>query len=263
MNPPAYKTLLLERRGTVTRLTLNRPERLNAMSAELMVEMLSALEAIAADPAARCLVITGTGRGFCAGADLAGGTVEAGESDLSRVLHEWYHPVVRRLADFPLPVVCAVNGMAAGGGMSLALAADITIAARSAQFLQAFCNIGLVPDVGSTWFLPRSGGTARALGLALLGQRISAEEAARQGLIWACVADADLDKEATALAERLAAGSSAALVATRRLLRGGWTTSLDEQLEAEGRAQREAGRRPDFAEGVAAFREKRAPAFRR
>lgn len=256
MNP-----ILLERDDGVVRLTLNRPERLNAMSVDLMLALRAALDEIAADKANRCLLLTGAGRGFCAGADLSGGGIEPGESDLGDVIHNWFNPVVRQLHALPMPIVAAVNGIAAGGGASLALAADIALAARSAGFSQVFCRIALVPDVGSTYFLPRTVGPARALGMAMLGEVVSAEDAAAQGMIWRCVEDADLLSEATRIARRLAQGPTASLVATRRLLRRGADAVLDEQLEAEALAQSAAGRRADFAEGVSAFLAKRPAAF--
>lgn len=254
--------LLLEQRGNVALLTLNRPERLNAMSIDLMQALRRMLDTIAADKSNRCLLITGAGRGFCSGADLAGSDIAAGQTDLGDIIHDWFNPVVRQLRSLPMPVVAAVNGIAAGGGMSLALAADIAIAGRSAGFLQAFCNIALVPDVGSTYYLPRSGGLGRALGQTLLGEKLPAEQAAAQGLIWQCVEDAALMPTAFALATKLARGPTQSLVAIRRLIRQGADASLENQLEAEAAAQDIAGRGADFAEGVAAFRAKRAAIFR-
>lgn len=259
----AYSTLLVDRRDGIATITLNRPERLNALNAELMTELLAALEEIDADTAIRCLMLTGAGRGFCSGADLAGGdlTQDGGVPDLGRALHDKYHPVIRRLAGFRMPIVVAVNGPAAGAGMSLALTGDIVIAAKSATFLQAFANIGLVPDAGSTYFLPRLAGSARALGMTLLGEKLPAEAAAEWGLIWKCVEDNALMEEAGKVAAKFASGPTVGLAHIRRLMRQSWDASLDQQLEAEREAQRAVGRSRDFIEGVMAFLQKRPAKF--
>jgi len=259
----AYSTLLVGKADGIATITLNRPERLNALSGELMRELLAALDEIDADAAIRCLLLTGAGRGFCSGADLAGGDLnsDGGMPDLGRALHERYHPVIRRLAGYRMPVVCAVNGPAAGAGMSLALCGDIVIAAQSATFLQAFANIGLVPDAGSTFFLPRLAGTARAMGLAMLGEKLPAETAADWGLIWKCVPDDALMAEAGRVAAKFAGGPTVGLGLIRRVMRQSWDATLDQQLETEREAQRVAGRSRDFIEGVSAFLQKRPARF--
>jgi len=259
----AYKTLIVDKADGVATVTLNRPERLNALSAELMVELGEALAEIEADSAIRCLLLTGAGRGFCSGADLASGdlTMGGGMPDLGKALHTNYHPVIRKLATYRMPVVTAINGAAAGAGMSLALTGDIVIAAKSASFLQAFANIGLVPDAGSTWFLPRLAGTARALGLTMLGEPLPAETAAEWGLVWKCVDDAALMDEAKKVALKFAKGPTVGLMQIRKLVRQSWNNSLDAQLEAEREAQVTAGRTRDFIEGVTAFLQKRAAKF--
>lgn len=259
----AYSTLLVGKADGIATITLNRPERLNALNGELMGELLAALDDIDGDAAIRCLLLTGAGRGFCSGADLAGGelTKDGGVPDLGRTLHDRYHPVIRRLAGFRMPVVCAVNGPAAGAGMSLALCGDIVIAARSASFLQAFANIGLVPDAGSTYFLPRLAGSARALGLAMLAEPLPAETAADWGLIWKCVPDDTLLAEAGKMATKFAKGPTVGLGLIRQVMRQSWDASLDAQLETERMAQRTAGRSRDFIEGVMAFLQKRPAKF--
>lgn len=259
----AYSTLLVGKADGIATITLNRPERLNALSAELMTELLAALDEIDADAAMRCLLLTGAGRGFCSGADLASGDLmqDGGLPDLGRALHERYHPVIRRLAAYRMPVVCAVNGPAAGAGMSLALCADIVIAGKSASFLQAFANIGLVPDAGSTYFLPRLAGSARAMGLAMLGEPLPAETAADWGLIWKCVPDDALLAVAGKVAAKFAKGPTVGLGLIRRAMRQSWDASLDAQLEAEREAQSKAGRTRDFIEGVTAFLQKRPAKF--
>lgn len=259
----AWNTLIVDKTGGVATVTLNRPERLNAMSNELMVELHKALGEIEADDGMRCLLITGAGRGFCSGADLASGDLmqDGGPPDLGRALHTNYHPVIRKLAAYRMPVVTAINGPAAGAGMSLALTGDIVIAAKSATFLQAFANIGLVPDAGSTYFLPRLAGTARALGLTMLGQPLPAETAAEWGLIWKCVEDNALMEEAGKVAKKFASGPTTGLVQIRKLVRQSWNNGLDAQLEAEREAQVAAGRTRDFIEGVTAFLQKRAAKF--
>lgn len=259
----AWKTLIVDKSDGVATVTLNRPERLNALSAELMVELGEALAEIEADAAIRCLLLTGAGRGFCSGADLASGdlTLGGGMPDLGKALHTNYHPVIRKLAAYRMPVVTAINGAAAGAGMSLALTGDIVIAAKSASFLQAFANIGLVPDAGSTYFLPRLAGTARALGLTMLGEPLPAETAADWGLVWKCVDDAVLMDEARKVALKFAKGPTVGLTQIRKLVRQSWGNSLDAQLEAEREAQVTAGRTRDFIEGVTAFLQKRAAKF--
>lgn len=259
----AWKTLLVDRRDGIATITLNRPERLNALSNELMSELAAALDEIDADDAIRCLLLTGAGRGFCSGADLASGDLnkDGGMPDLGNALHERYHPVIRRLAAYRMPVVCAVNGPAAGAGMSLALTGDIVIAAKSATFLQAFANIGLVPDAGSTYFLPRLAGSARAMGMAMLGEPLPAETAADWGLIWKCVADAELMAEAQKVAAKFASGPTVGLGLIRRIMRQSHDNTLDSQLEVEREAQRLAGRSRDFVEGVMAFLQKRPAKF--
>lgn len=259
----SYKTLLVDKRDGVATITLNRPERLNALSPELMQELLSALEDIDADATIRCLMLTGAGRGFCSGADLASGdlTKDGGLPDLGAALHERYHPVIRKLDGFRMPVVCAINGPAAGAGMSLALTGDIVIAARSASFLQAFANIGLVPDAGSTYFLPRLVGSARALGLTMLGEPLPAEKAAEWGLIWKCVDDNVLMEEAGKIAAKFANGPTIGLGQIRKIMRQSANATLNEQLEIEREAQRIAGRTRDFIEGVMAFLQKRPAKF--
>lgn len=259
----AWKTLLVDRRDGIATVTLNRPERLNALSNELMSELAAALDEIDADDSIRCLLLTGAGRGFCSGADLASGDLnkDGGMPDLGNALHERYHPVIRRLAAYRMPVVCAVNGPAAGAGMSLALTGDIVIAAKSATFLQAFANIGLVPDAGSTYFLPRLAGSARAMGMAMLGEPLPAETAADWGLIWKCVADDELMAAAQKVAAKFASGPTVGLGLIRRIMRQSHDNSLDTQLKVEREAQRLAGRSRDFVEGVMAFLQKRPAKF--
>lgn len=258
-----YATLLVQRSEHVTTITLNRPDRLNALNRELLSELLAALTEAEEDGETRAVLLTGAGRGFCSGADLAGDDLMqgGGPPDLGQALHSGYHPVIRRMAAHRLPIVCAVNGPAAGAGMSLALASDIVVAAESATFLQAFANIGLVPDAGSTYFLPRLAGSARALGLAMLGEKLPARTAAEWGLIWKCVADADLMPEARKIATKLANGPTVGLGLIRNVMRQSWSAGLDQQLETEITAQRRAGRSRDFIEGVTAFLQKRAAKF--
>ena len=212
----------------------------------------------------RAVLLTGAGRGFCAGADLSQRDVSPGAApiDLSVSLGTNYNPLVRRMRALPKPIVCAVNGPAAGAGANVALACDVVLAARSASFLQAFSRIGLLPDAGGTYFLPRLVGTARAMGLALLADKLSAEDAERWGLIWKAVDDAVLMDEASALARRLAAGPTKGYALLKRAMYASAANSLDAQLDLERDLQREAGFSEDYREGVAAFLSKRAPAYK-
>jgi 2-(1,2-epoxy-1,2-dihydrophenyl)acetyl-CoA isomerase len=254
----------VDKRGGIATVTLNRPDKLNAITPTQMQELLAALKDIETDGTSRCLMLTGAGRGFCSGADLTGRDVNqdsADRPDPGATLHQNYHPTIRKLASYRLPIVCAVNGPAAGAGMSLALTGDIVIAARSASFLQAFANIGLVPDAGSTYFLPRLAGTARALGMTMLGEKLPAETAAAWGLIWKCVDDEALLEEAGKVAAKFAAGPTVAYGEIRRLVRQSWSNNLDTQLEQEALSQSVAGRSDDFIEGVAAFLQKRPARF--
>lgn len=257
--------VLVSQEGAVRTFTLNRPAALNSFTGEMHEALASALDAAAADTAVRCVVITGAGRGFCAGQDLSDPavSVEPGSApkDLGAVIDRHWRPLVQRLRSMPVPTVAAVNGVAAGAGANLALNCDLVVAARSASFIQAFAKIGLVPDTGSTWLLPHLVGRARALGLALLGDKLPAEEAARIGLIWQCVDDAALAETVAALAARLAAMPTRALVATRAAIDAATGSSMDEALALETRWQRALGRAHDYLEGVAAFGAKRAPVF--
>lgn len=259
----SFETITLAIADQVATLTLNRPDRLNAFTSKMHEELRGALEQIRAPGAARCLVVTGAGRGFCAGADLSDRqpSSDGGAPDLGQSLEKNYNPFILALRALEMPLVAAVNGPCAGAGMSLALACDIVIAARSASFLQAFCNIGLVPDAGSTYFLPRLAGRARAAGMALLGEKISAETALDWGLIWKVVDDAALMAEAGAVAKKLASGPTKGLALIRQALDKSWSNDLATQLDVERDAQRLAGRTQDFAEGVAAFLQKRPARF--
>lgn len=258
-----YKTISFDIANDIALLTLNRPDRLNAMTPEMFAEIEAALDGIVTTPlGARCLVITGAGRGFCAGADLSALLPDPqNPPDLSKVMDKCFNPLLKRLVALPLPVIAAVNGSAAGAGMSLALGCDIIIAARSASFLQAFVNIGLIPDTGSTWLLPRLVGKARAYELAMLGHKLSAEKAEEWGLITKCVDDADLMGEAMKIAEKFAKGPTRALAAIRQSLAAAETNSLNDQLELESQLQSRLGFSKDFKEGVAAFMAKRPANF--
>lgn len=246
----------------IARLTLNRPERLNSFNTEMHVEVRGALASLR-DSAARVLVITGAGRGFCAGQDLGDRAVAPGAAppDLAESIEKNYKPLVLALRDLPLPVIAAVNGVAAGAGANIALACDLVIAARSASFVQAFAKLGLVPDSGGTWFLPRLVGPARALGLAFLGEKLPAEQAASWGLIWRCVEDAELSGVVDGLARQLAAAPTRALARTKQAIYEGLSRTLAQQLNVERDYQGELGHSADYAEGVAAFAEKRTPRF--
>ena len=246
--------------AAVATITLNRPDSLNALNAALLDELRRAVESLA-DSGARCLLLTGAGRGFSSGADLAGSGGGLPD-DAGAALEAHYNPLVEALFALPMPVVAAINGPAAGAGCSLALAADIVIAARSAYFLQAFVNIGLIPDAGATWLLPRLAGRARAMEMMMLGERISAEQALEWGMIARVVDDQDLEEEAVALATRLAQGPTIALGLIRQLARNSATLPLGEALAAERIAQREAGRSEDFRAAVLAFVQKRQAQFR-
>ncbi len=255
-----YKNLLFQIDDGVARITLNRPDKLNSFTAEMHAELRDALSRLL--PEARVLVLTGAGRGFCAGQDLGDRSVLAGAADLGESIEKNYKPLLSSLRALPIPVMGVVNGVAAGAGANLALACDLVIAARSASFIQSFCKLGLVPDSGGTWTLPRLAGTARAMGLALLGDKLSAEQAAAWGLIWRCVDDAELIPVADALARQLATAPTRGLAATKRAIYDGWSRTLEESLNVERDMQRELGRSEDYAEGVAAFIAKRTPQFR-
>jgi 2-(1,2-epoxy-1,2-dihydrophenyl)acetyl-CoA isomerase len=244
-------------------VTLDRPDKLNSFNEAMHAALRAALEEAVDDAGTRALVLTGAGRAFCAGQDLGDRVMGEGGArpDLGDTLERTYNPLVRRLRTLPFPVVCAVNGVAAGAGANVALACDIVLAARSAKFLQAFARIGLIPDSGGTWTLPRLVGRARAMGLAMLAEPVTAEQAQAWGMIWQIVDDADLMREAEALAARLAIMPTGALVAIRQALDGAATNSLDNQLDLERDLQAELGRGDDYAEGVRAFLEKRPPNF--
>jgi 2-(1,2-epoxy-1,2-dihydrophenyl)acetyl-CoA isomerase len=243
-------------------LTFNQPDKLNAVSRKMIGEIKDCWESLAADSSVRAVLLTGAGRGFCAGADLADPDRDASATaDSGAALDKFFNPVIRSMRALPKPIVAAVNGVAAGVGMSFAMASDIAIAGKSASFLQAFARIGLMPDGGSTWFLPRLVGDARARALAMLAPQISAEQAKQWGLIWDVVEDADLMKTAGDLARRLADGPTLALARIKEAMNLAATNDLGTQLDIERDFQRELGKSADFKEGVAAFLGKRKAAF--
>jgi 2-(1,2-epoxy-1,2-dihydrophenyl)acetyl-CoA isomerase len=245
----------------VATLTLNRPEKLNSFTRTMHDELGIALDEIEKSHA-RALVITGSGRGFCAGQDLADLDFTPGAmTNLGALIDQYFNPLVRRLQASRLPVIAAVNGIAAGAGANLAMACDLIVAARSASFVQAFVKIGLVPDSGGTWLLPRRVGEARAMGLALTGDKLGAEQAHAWGLVWNVVDDAELESVAATLATQLAQQPAKAVAAIKHAIRAGANNTLDQQLDLERDVQRELGDSHDYAEGVAAFKEKRAPRF--
>lgn len=258
-----YEQIRYECADGIARIILNRPERLNSFTVQMHGELRDALTRTAGDSTARVLLLTGEGRGFCAGQDLSDRAVAPGEEpvDLGASIEQYYRPLVLTLRELPLPVVCAVNGVAAGAGANLALACDFVVACRSASFVQAFCRIGLVPDSGGTYFLPRLVGTARAMGLALLGDRISADQAAAWGMIWRSVDDAEFTGAVDALLAELARAPTRGLAATKRALNASPGNTLAGQLDLERDLQRELGTSADYREGVTAFLAKRAPQF--
>ncbi len=255
----AYGTIDFKAEGGVARLTLNRPDRLNSFTVEMHEEVADALSDLGD---ARTLIVTGAGRGFCAGQDLNDRAVAPGEAvDLGESVEKRYNPLIRRLTSLPMPVIARVNGVAAGAGANIALACDIVIAAKSARFIQSFANIGLIPDSGGTWILPRLVGQARALGLALTAEPLPAEKAAEWGLIWKAVEDDQLDAEVDALAARFAQAPTRGLARIKTMIRESWGHSLDEELDLQRDSMRELGYSSDYREGVAAFMEKRPPKF--
>jgi 2-(1,2-epoxy-1,2-dihydrophenyl)acetyl-CoA isomerase len=255
----AYDTILYALQDGVATLTLNRPDKLNAFNAQMHKDVADALDHAVAE-GARVLLLTGAGRGFCTGQDLSG-LAPGDAEDPGAPLEAHYNPLVRKLVALPFPFVCAVNGVAAGAGASLALGADIVIAARNAKFIQSFVHVGLVPDAGATWLLPRLTGQARAMGLMLTGEPLSAEQALAWGVIWKVVEDDALAAEGHALAAKLAAAPTKSLAAIRGAVRGAWDSTLAQQLDLERELQRQMGQTEDYREGVTAFLAKRAPKF--
>jgi len=258
-----YQNILFTTQDGIARLSLNRPDKLNSFTGAMHAEVRDALDRIQADKTMRVLVITGAGRAFCAGQDLADPDMAVGDTmpDIGNVVEQNYKPLILRLQNLRVPTVAMVNGVAAGAGASLALACDLVVAGKSASFLQAFSKIGLIPDTGGTWFLPQRVGMARAMGLAMLADKLPAEKAAQWGLIWQVTEDADLAATVDKLAVQLSTMPTKALVRTRTAMHAAPNHTLEQQLSMEGGFMRELGWSPDFAEGVAAFMEKRAPRF--
>ena len=255
----AYETIDFKADGAVARITLNRPDRLNSFTVQMHEELRDALANL---HEARVVVLTGAGRGFCAGQDLNDRAVSPGQAvDLGETVELYWNPLVRTIATMPQPIIAQVNGVAAGAGANIALACDIVVAAKSAKFIESFSAIGLIPDSGGTWHLPRLAGQARALGLALTREPLPAEEAAEWGLIWKTVDDDALDAEVDAIANKLASLPPLGLAATKEMIRSSWQYSLDEELERQAGAMRRLGFTDDYREGVAAFLEKRKPNF--
>ena len=255
----AFEHLLFDVSDRIARITLNRPDRLNSFTAAMHGEL---REALAKLGDARVVVLTGAGRGFCAGQDLNDRAVAPGEAvDLGETVQACWNPLIRTLTSLPQPVIARVNGVAAGAGANIALACDIVVAAQSAKLIQSVSAIGLIPDSGGTWALPRLVGQARALGLALTGDPLPAEKAADWGLIWKAVEDEALDAEVDAIAAKLASLPPLGLAAIKEMIRSSWQYSLDEELERQAGAMRRLGFTEDYREGVAAFLEKRTPTF--
>jgi 2-(1,2-epoxy-1,2-dihydrophenyl)acetyl-CoA isomerase len=259
-----FENILFDVSNGIARLTLNRPDKLNSFTDDMHAELRVALDRIQDDKTIRVLVLTGAGRGFSAGQDLGDRAmqIQAGKMpDIGNTVERNYKPLVLRLQNLRVPTIAAVNGIAAGAGASVALACDLVIAAKSASFLQAFSKIGLIPDTGGTWFLPQRVGMARAMGLALLAEKLPAEKAAEWGLIWQCVEDAEFAAAVDAIAMQLSTAPTKALVRTRQAMHAAPGHTLEQQLSFEGSYMRELGWSPDYAEGVAAFMAKRAPNF--
>jgi 2-(1,2-epoxy-1,2-dihydrophenyl)acetyl-CoA isomerase len=259
-----YESIQFTIENGIAVLTLNRPDKLNSFTQAMHEEVRDALNRLQADKTARVLVITGAGRGFCAGQDLADRAVEPGSPgvDLGDSVEKNYAPLVMTLRELEMPVICAVNGVAAGAGANLALACDIVLAAKSASFIEAFCKLGLIPDTGGTWHLPRLIGLARATGLAMLGEKLSAEKAEQWGLIWKAVPDESLMDEAMAMARHFASAPTKGLAFTKKALQASFANTLPDQLQLEAQMMRELGYSHDYREGVAAFMAKRAPNFK-
>jgi 2-(1,2-epoxy-1,2-dihydrophenyl)acetyl-CoA isomerase len=259
----SYANILFEIKSGVARLTLNRPDKLNSFTAAMHEEIRDAIERVRTEAGVRVLLLTGAGRGFCAGQDLGDCVVAPDDEplDLGDAIEKHYAPLVLALRSLPLPVVCAVNGVAAGAGVNLALACDIVVARKSASFIQSFARLGLIPDTGGTFFLPRLVGTARAMGLAMLGDKLMAEQAAEWGLIWKCIDDDIFEAETEKLVAHLAKASTLGLAHMKEAIYGGANRTLEEQLRVERDSMRELGKSEDYAEGVKAFLEKRAAEF--
>ncbi len=255
----AFSTILFQIDRGAARLTFNRPEHMNAFSRQMHEEVLEALDS--AEGGARVLLITGSGRAFCAGQDLGERDMDAAHIDLGATVERYYNPLVRRITSLPIPVVCAINGVAAGAGVNIAMSCDIVIARKSARFVQAFGAIGLIPDAGGTWSLPRNIGLARALGYAMTGEAISAPDAAEWGLIWKAVDDEVFDETVEGLVSRLALAPTKTLALAKAAIRESFARSLEQQLTVERDAQRTCGESADYREGVRAFKEKRTPRF--
>ncbi|GAA3533002.1 2-(1,2-epoxy-1,2-dihydrophenyl)acetyl-CoA isomerase PaaG [Zobellella aerophila] len=259
-----YQHIECHREGAVGVLVLNRPAQLNSFNEAMHQEVAAVLKDWENNPEVRTILLTGNGRGFCAGQDLGDRAVNSGDEapDLGRSIDHYYNPLIKRITGMPKPVICAVNGVAAGAGANIALACDIVIAARSASFIQAFCRLGLVPDSGGTWLLPRLIGRARALALTLRGDKVSAEQAREMGMIWQVVEDDRLQSEAMQQAQQLSRQPTYGLGLIKRAINSAADNSLNEQLELERDLQRLAGRSEDYREGVDAFLNKRTPEYR-
>jgi 2-(1,2-epoxy-1,2-dihydrophenyl)acetyl-CoA isomerase len=259
----SFESVRLDVADGVAILTLNRPDRLNSFTVAMHGDVRAALDAVDADASVRCLILTGAGRGFCAGQDLGDRAVAPGGAavDLGASIEHLYKPLLLRLRGLRMPTIAAVNGVAAGAGANIPLACDLVVAARSASFIQSFSKIALVPDCGGTWWLPRLVGPARAMGLALLGDKLSATQAEQWGLIWRCVDDSELMPTVTALAHQLTLGPTRCYLRTRQTMEAALGLSFEAAIDLERDVQRELGYAADFREGVAAFTEKRAPRF--
>lgn len=259
-----YQNIIAEEKNGVGYLTFNRPKALNSFNVDMHREVAEVLNQWTKNPEVRCVVISGEGRGFCAGQDLGDRVVDpnAEAPDLGYSIETYYNPLIKTIVNMPKPVICAVNGVAAGAGANIALACDLVIAAKSANFVQAFCRLGLVPDSAGTWFLPRAVGHARAMGLTLLGDKLPAETAKEWGMIWDVVEDAELKTKVTELAERLAKQPTFGLSLIKKAIHQSSNNTFDEQMQLERDLQRIAGRSEDYREGVQAFMNKREPNFK-